>query len=86
MNTLSLHVCIYVCAGEEEKLKDRYGNLAFDLRSDALDDKVQFPNADSISRRFEVVQEEGEVIFVPSRWHHQVFNLVRHSQRHSLLD
>ena len=69
-------MCLIV--GEEDNLKDRYGSLAFDLRSDALSDKVQFPNADKVERRFEAIQEEGEVIFVPSRWHHQVFNLVRY--------
>ena len=62
--------------GEEEYLKDRYGTMAFDLCSDDLRDKVKFPNADKAERRFEVLQEAGEVIFVPSRWHHQVFNLV----------
>ena len=56
-------------------MKDKYGHLVFDLRSLTLRDRSIFPHGDR-ARQLEVVQEEGEVIFVPSRWHHQVFNLV----------
>ena len=31
---------------------------------------------DAVERGVEVYQYEGEVVFVPSGWHHQVFNLV----------
>lgn len=50
--------------GEENKLKDATGNLLYDV-SNALD-SVKY---------FEVIQEPGEAIFVPSKWHHQVWNL-----------
>lgn len=41
--------------------RDTHGELAFDVRGDA--DAVR------------ILQEEGEVIFVPSGWHHQVMNV-----------
>lgn len=37
----------------------------------------KYPNAASAKGRIEVIQEQGETIFVPSCWHHQVWNLVR---------
>ncbi|CAK9784586.1 Clavaminate synthase-like protein [Cutaneotrichosporon oleaginosum] len=40
--------------------RDQYGELQFDVRD---------------AKTLKVVQEEGEVIFVPSGWHHQVLNL-----------
>lgn len=41
--------------------RDRHGELLFDVRDDAGAVKI--------------LQEEGEVIFVPSGWHHQVMNV-----------
>lgn len=59
--------------GYEQQLQDKFGHLPFDLR------KVE-PNVDhnpnSLEKCFEVIQESGEVLFVPSGWYHQVFNLV----------
>jgi hypothetical protein len=40
--------------------RDKHGDLEFDVRD---------------AKALKVVQEEGEVIFVPSGWHHQVLNL-----------
>nr|XP_026488562.1 jmjC domain-containing protein 4 homolog [Vanessa tameamea] len=50
--------------GEEEKLKDTLGNLPL------LFDPEKFHNIDY----FEIIQEKGDGLFVPSGWHHQVFN------------
>lgn len=58
--------------GEERVLKDECGNLAFDVRLGDVSASDISPN-----RSFTVVQEPGEVIFVPSGWHHQVWNEVR---------
>lgn len=48
----------------EKDLVDRHGNLLFDIRG--------HPNA---SKGVKILQEEGEVLFVPSGWHHQVVNV-----------
>lgn len=50
--------------GVEKDLVDRHGNLLFDIRG--------HPNA---SKGVKILQEEGEVLFVPSGWHHQVVNV-----------
>nr|XP_002119797.1 jmjC domain-containing protein 4-like isoform X1 [Ciona intestinalis] len=53
---------------EEEKLKDINGHLPFDIR-DIISDDVIKPT------HIEVEQEAGEIMFVPSGWHHQVYNM-----------
>ena len=66
-NICGLKKWIFLQPGEEEKLKDATGNLPFDI-SNLLDknEKVKF---------YTVYQKTGEIIFVPSGWYHQVFNL-----------
>lgn len=65
----SVNICgkkkwIFIPPGEENKLKDKFGNLLYDI-TDSLNSV----------RYFEVIQEAGEALFVPSNWHHQVWNL-----------
>jgi len=55
--------------GDEDKLKDRNGYLPFDVDESML--------RDAGVKYFEVMQNRGEVLFVPSGWHHQVHNMVR---------
>jgi len=55
-----------------EMLKDRYGNLVYNIRNVDIN---QFPNFRK-AKSFTVIQNEGETIFVPSSWFHQVENLV----------
>lgn len=50
--------------GEEEKLKDTLGNLPLLFEPEKLQN----------IRYFEIIQEKGDALFVPSGWHHQVFN------------
>lgn len=60
-------------------LKDVFGrvlcpHLHFDLENDL--NRVLYPGLKSARKRaFEVIQETGETIFVPSGWHHTVENL-----------
>ena len=58
-------------------LKDNLGNLVYDVMSPDLDNEKKFPNAHKVKgQQLEVIQGEGQIIFVPSGWHHQVYNLV----------
>lgn len=53
--------------GEENQLKDTFGNLPFTISREFLEDKnVKY---------FELIQESSETLFVPSKWFHQVHNL-----------
>ncbi|KAK2187911.1 hypothetical protein NP493_150g01016 [Ridgeia piscesae] len=61
--------------GEEECMMSNLGQLAFDLNSPDMEDRKLYPRYGDVTRRLEVIQEAGQIIFVPSGWHHQVFNL-----------
>ncbi|XP_068620840.1 2-oxoglutarate and iron-dependent oxygenase JMJD4 [Battus philenor] len=51
--------------GEEDKLMDSFGNLP-----------LLFNPEQSIDvKYFEIIQERGDAIFVPSGWHHEVYNV-----------
>ncbi|KPJ12703.1 JmjC domain-containing protein 4 [Papilio machaon] len=50
--------------GEESKLKDNFGNLPL------LFNPKTYPDV----KYFELIQEKGDAIFVPTGWHHQVEN------------
>ena len=54
--------------GQEQYLTDRLGNLAYDVTSDDMNDKHQFPDSEKASKPIKVIQRAGEVIFVP-RYH-----------------
>lgn len=64
VNIIGKKKWILLPPGEEAKLKDSFGNLPllFD------------PNVHKNVKYFEIIQEKGDGIFVPSGWHHQVFN------------
>lgn len=69
----SANVCgrkrwILLAPGSEKQLEDRFGHLPFDLENCP-------ESLNSIQKRFEIIQETGEILFVPSGWYHQVFNL-----------
>lgn len=63
--------------GQEEFLRDTHGNLAYDVTSSELRDRGLYPHSEEACQPLEIIQEAGEIIFVPSGWHHQVYNLVR---------
>lgn len=63
--------------GQEDYLKDRHGNLPFDVTAPGLQDKSVYPRYNQSQPPVEIVQEAGEIVFIPSGWHHQVYNLVR---------
>ncbi|XP_072010652.1 2-oxoglutarate and iron-dependent oxygenase JMJD4 isoform X2 [Engystomops pustulosus] len=53
--------------GAEDLLRDPSGRLPYDVTAQSLQNHGPRP--------MEVIQEAGEIIFVPSGWHHQVYNL-----------
>uniref|UniRef100_A0A8C5MB44 2-oxoglutarate and iron-dependent oxygenase JMJD4 n=1 Tax=Leptobrachium leishanense TaxID=445787 RepID=A0A8C5MB44_9ANUR len=61
--------------GQEEHLRDHRGSLAYDVTSPLLQDLRLYPKSHLRCLAIEVIQEAGQVIFVPSGWHHQVHNL-----------
>ncbi|XP_050670301.1 2-oxoglutarate and iron-dependent oxygenase JMJD4 homolog isoform X2 [Leptidea sinapis] len=65
VNVVGKKKWVFLPPGEENKLKDSFGNLPL------LFDQLKWNNI----KYFEVIQEKGDGIFVPSGWHHQVFNL-----------
>lgn len=52
-------------------MRDRLGNLPFDLNEEKYQNLIR----DSNIRSFEVIQRPGQTVFVPSSWHHQVWNV-----------
>lgn len=66
------------CKGAEEGLRDKHGNLPYDLSEimiQNLQSEVQTLQAEVKVPYIEVIQEPGDAIFIPSGWHHQVWNL-----------
>nr|CAH7735956.1 unnamed protein product [Callosobruchus chinensis] len=50
--------------GKENSLKDNLGNLPYDVTPSHF-----------LTHGVELIQEQNEAIFIPSGWHHQVWNL-----------
>lgn len=46
-------------------MKDWLGNLPFDVTSSDMQDVKKFPNYHKAVKPMEIVQEEGEVVFIP---------------------
>lgn len=64
VNVVGSKKWIFLPPGEENKLKDDLGNLPL------MFEPEKYKNI----KYFEVIQEKGDAIFVPSGWHHQVIN------------
>ncbi|XP_032634811.1 2-oxoglutarate and iron-dependent oxygenase JMJD4 isoform X2 [Chelonoidis abingdonii] len=60
---------------QEEYLRDRHGNLPFDVTAPGLQDSSIYPRYAQSCPPVEIIQEAGEIVFIPSGWHHQVYNL-----------
>ena len=50
---------------EEQSFKDRLGNLPFDVTSSEMKDAEKYPNFNKAIQPIEIIQEEGEVVFIP---------------------
>ncbi|XP_034190454.1 jumonji domain containing 4 [Osmia lignaria lignaria] len=62
--------------GQEDFLRDIHGQLIYDATSDELNDYTKYKAYDKRALKYiDVIQAEGEIMFVPSGWHHQVWNL-----------
>jgi oxalate decarboxylase/phosphoglucose isomerase-like protein (cupin superfamily) len=63
--------------GQESFLKNMNGDLIYDLNSTEFDNASNcIQHVNKSLKSFEIIQEEGQIIFVPSGWYHQVWNLV----------
>ncbi|XP_051023775.1 2-oxoglutarate and iron-dependent oxygenase JMJD4 isoform X4 [Acomys russatus] len=76
----SVNICgrkkwLFFPPGHEEALRDCHGGLPYDVTSPELLDTRLYPRIQHDSLPLEVIQEAGEMVFVPSGWHHQVYNL-----------
>lgn len=54
--------------GEEDKIKDQLGNYPMFF--------IDYKDKNLNVKYFEIIQETGDALFVPSGWHHQVINIV----------
>ncbi|XP_076063690.1 jumonji domain containing 4 [Oratosquilla oratoria] len=66
---------VFYPPGQDQYLRDPFGSLIYDIDSEELKDKTTYPKSMEAKGKLEVIQEVGEIIFVPSEWHHQVWNL-----------
>lgn len=61
--------------GQEDFLRDIHGQLIYDATSEELQDYTKYKAYDKRALKYiDVIQKEGEILFVPSGWHHQVWN------------
>lgn len=78
----SVNICgekkwILLPPGEEHKLKNKFGELPYDICDKDCDNfQVKY---------LLVTQKPGDALFVPSGWHHQVWNMVNIYLLHFLL-
>ncbi|MCL4127774.1 UNVERIFIED_CONTAM: hypothetical protein GTU68_063238 [Idotea baltica] len=66
---------VFFAPSDAPFLNNKYSELAYDVDHPQFRDPNQYPKAHLAQGRVEVIQESGETIFVPSNWHHQVWNL-----------
>ena len=61
---------------QEDFLRDIHGQLIYDATSEELNDYKKYKAYDKRSLKYiDIIQKQGEIIFIPSGWHHQVWNV-----------
>ncbi|BES89517.1 JmjC domain, hydroxylase [Nesidiocoris tenuis] len=76
----SVNICgkkkwLFLPPGSENCLKDKLGNLVYDVDDKELEDSNKYPNYSANIPKTILIQDVGDAVFVPSGWHHQVWNL-----------
>ncbi|XP_073986608.1 jumonji domain containing 4 [Rhodnius prolixus] len=76
----SVNICgkkkwIFFPPGTEDLLKDKFGKLVYDVNSKDLLNSSNYPNYQYLCNEIVLIQEVGDAVFVPSGWHHQVWNI-----------
>ncbi|XP_023247749.1 jmjC domain-containing protein 4-like [Copidosoma floridanum] len=57
--------------GQENHLRSKKGELPYNITSEELNNASKHKSL----KCYDIIQESGQIIFVPSGWHHQVWNL-----------
>jgi len=70
-NVIGRKKWIFVALGEERKVEEYRDKYVFDIKSPSAE---QMQKQNGRVAKCEIIQESGDVIFVPSGWYHQVHN------------
>lgn len=61
--------------GKEQYLKHTNGDLVYDIKDNNLNEIMNYDSSESF-QALEIIQDTGQIVFIPSGLIHQVWNLV----------